>query len=176
MTQTDARTILGSFQFRAEDVNKKTEDLSMGERCRLAFLLLVLSRSNLLVLDEPTNYLDLSTREKIEEVLGSYPGTVILVSHDRYLLRKISNKVIEIQDGVCTVWPMGYEEYIENQKYQESRIGSIDLENEAYTIQLRLTQLATQDVTSMTEEEKEYLLKEMKQLKNILTNIENQPT
>lgn len=174
MTNTDARTILGSFQFRAEEVDKKIEDLSMGERCRLAFLLLVLSHANLLVLDEPTNYLDLSTREKIEDVLSSYPGTVILVSHDRYLLRKVSNKVIHIQDGSCTIWPMGYEQYTEHQQFQKTRIGSIELENQAYMLQLRMTQLASQDASILTEEAKETLLSEMKEVMEALVKIENQ--
>ncbi len=98
MTQSEARTLLGSFLFSRDDVFKKIGQLSMGEKCRIAFLKLYFSQANLLVLDEPTNFLDVETREIMEDVLSSYAGALVVVSHDRYLLQKISNRVIEL-DG-----------------------------------------------------------------------------
>ncbi|XRG79863.1 ABC-F type ribosomal protection protein [Rossellomorea sp. GAMAL-10_SWC] len=99
MTETEARTILACFLFRREDVYKNIAQLSMGEKCRVAFVKLYFSDSNLLVLDEPTNYLDIHTRERIEEALASYPGAVVVVSHDPYLLKRVSNRVIHIENG-----------------------------------------------------------------------------
>ncbi|WP_136604029.1 ribosomal protection-like ABC-F family protein [Paenibacillus dokdonensis] len=96
MTETHARTILGCFLFSREDVFKKIGDLSMGEKCRAAFVQLYFSGANLLVLDEPTNYLDISTREVVEEALAAYPGALLVVSHDRMLVRKLANRLLTL--------------------------------------------------------------------------------
>lgn len=98
MTQTQARTILGCFLFSKDDVYKKIGDLSMGERCRGAFLQLLFSGANLLVLDEPTNYLDIDSRERMEEALAAYSGSLIVASHDVYFLRAVANRVV-VLDG-----------------------------------------------------------------------------
>lgn len=96
MTETQARTILGCFLFSREDVFKKIGNLSMGEKCRAAFVQLYFSGANLLVLDEPTNYLDIQTREVVEEALASYPGALLVVSHDRMLVRKLANRLLTL--------------------------------------------------------------------------------
>ncbi|MDR9856840.1 ABC-F type ribosomal protection protein [Paenibacillus sp. VCA1] len=96
MTETHARTILGCFLFSREDVFKKIGNLSMGEKCRAAFVQLYFSGANLLVLDEPTNYLDIQTREVVEEALASYPGALLVVSHDRMLVRKLANRLLTL--------------------------------------------------------------------------------
>lgn len=96
MTETHARTILGCFLFSREDVFKKIGNLSMGEKCRAAFVQLYFSGANLLVLDEPTNYLDIQTREVVEEALASYPGALLAVSHDRMLVRKLANRLLTL--------------------------------------------------------------------------------
>ncbi|MEK3733894.1 ABC-F type ribosomal protection protein [Paenibacillus sp. FSL M8-0334] len=104
MTQSQARTLLGSFLFSRDDVYKKIGDLSMGEKCRAAFLKLYFSGAHLLVLDEPTNYLDVDTREVIENVLTSFPGAMVLVSHDRYLIRQVANRLLTLQDDGQPAW------------------------------------------------------------------------
>lgn len=96
MTETHARTILGCFLFSREDVFKNIGDLSMGEKCRAAFVQLYFSGANLLVLDEPTNYLDIQTREVVEEALAAYPGALVAVSHDRMLVRKLANRLLTL--------------------------------------------------------------------------------
>ncbi|WP_165902139.1 ribosomal protection-like ABC-F family protein [Melghiribacillus thermohalophilus] len=99
MTQTMARTILGSFMFRRDTVHKTLTSLSMGEKCRAAFIKLYFSRANLLILDEPTNFLDISAKETIEEALMGYPGAIIFATHDRYLVKKLANRVLYLDKG-----------------------------------------------------------------------------
>jgi len=99
MTESFARTILGCFLFSREDAFRRIGDLSMGERCRAAFLQLYFSGANLLLLDEPTNYLDIDARERMEEALAAYPGALIAVSHDRYFLRAVASRVVELSGG-----------------------------------------------------------------------------
>ncbi|MDP4085293.1 MAG: ABC-F type ribosomal protection protein [Bacillota bacterium] len=114
LTQSEARTILACFLFRKEEVFKKVKQLSMGEKCRVAFVKLYFSDANLLLLDEPTNYLDILTRERIEEALVSYPGSIVIVSHDPYLLRKVSNKVVVIEGGNALHYVGTYKEWEEH--------------------------------------------------------------
>ncbi|HZG84459.1 ribosomal protection-like ABC-F family protein [Paenibacillus sp.] len=112
MTQTFARTILGCFLFSRDDAFRRIGELSMGERCRAAFLQLYFSGANLLVLDEPTNYLDVDARERMEEALAAYPGALIAASHDRYFLRAVANRVVSLPgDGSWRVYDMPYAEY-----------------------------------------------------------------
>lgn len=112
MTQTQARTILGCFLFSRDDVFKRIGDLSMGEKCRAAFLALYFSGANLLVLDEPTNYLDVDTREMLEDTLMAYSGAVVVVSHDRYLVRKLANRIVHVADGTVLSYPDGYDAFL----------------------------------------------------------------
>ncbi len=98
MTYTEARTILASFLFIKDEVLKRIEVLSMGEKCRVAFVLLYFSDANLLILDEPTNYLDIDSRVQIEAALASFDGALVIVSHDRYFLKNVANKVLQIKD------------------------------------------------------------------------------
>ncbi|MBO8157294.1 MAG: ABC-F type ribosomal protection protein [Bacillaceae bacterium] len=103
MTQTMARTILGSFMFRRDAVHKNLISLSMGEKCRAAFIKLYFSQANLLVLDEPTNFLDISAKETIEEALMGYPGAMIFVTHDRYLVQKLATRVLYLDKGCLSL-------------------------------------------------------------------------
>ncbi|MFD2670161.1 ribosomal protection-like ABC-F family protein [Marinicrinis sediminis] len=99
MTQTEARTILGCFLFPRDAVYKQIGDLSMGEKCRAAFLRLYYSGAHLLVLDEPTNYLDMETRERMETAFSSFPGAVVFVTHDRYMRDKLGKRRVQIENG-----------------------------------------------------------------------------
>ena len=97
--QTDLRKMLGAMCFRGDDVFKKVGSLAGGEKARLSLLKLMMSGANVLVLDEPTNHLDITSKEVFEDALLAFPGTEIIVSHDRYLIDKVSTRVIEIGTG-----------------------------------------------------------------------------
>lgn len=112
-TLEDVRTMLGRFLFSGDDVYKPIGVLSGGERSRLALARMLLRASNVLLLDEPTNHLDVSARETLEEALADYPGTLVLASHDRYLVDKLANKVVEMEGGRVTLYLGNYSSYRE---------------------------------------------------------------
>jgi ATP-binding cassette, subfamily F, member 3 len=106
--QTDVRTLLASLLFRGADALERIGDLSEGERVRVALAKLVASGANLLVLDEPTNHLDIATRERIEAAFEGYQGTILLVSHDRYLLDRLSMSTLVLDEGKTALYPGNY--------------------------------------------------------------------
>jgi ATPase subunit of ABC transporter with duplicated ATPase domains len=108
MTPTEARTLLACCLFRENEVFKRVRNLSGGERVRLAVAGAVVSGANLLVLDEPTNHLDIDTRERLENALVAYTGTLLVISHDRYLLDRLSNRLLIIDSGRIQDYPGSY--------------------------------------------------------------------
>ena len=111
--QRKVRDILGCFLFSGDSVDKKTAVLSGGEKSRLSLAKILLQASNLLIMDEPTNHLDMRSKEMLIDALENYDGTLMLVSHDRYFLDSLVNKVIEIKNGSLQVYLGGYAEYLE---------------------------------------------------------------
>ena len=107
-----ARNHLGQYQFSGEDVFKRVSSLSGGERGRLAFAILALQGANFLLLDEPTNHLDIPAQETLQEALENFPGAILLVSHDRYLVDRLANQVWELKDGRLRVFKEGYQDYL----------------------------------------------------------------
>lgn len=116
LTTSELRGFLGSFLFRADDVFKEIKKLSGGEKCRVNLLKLMLSKSNLLLLDEPTNHLDIPSREALEEAILSYDGTLIVISHDRYFLNKVINRILELQEDGVSEYLGNYSYYTEKKK------------------------------------------------------------
>lgn len=116
MTTSRVRTVLGAFLFRGDDVFKKIGNLSGGEKCRINLLKLMLSKSNFLLLDEPTNHLDIISREALEDALLDYDGTVLVISHDRYFLNKVVNKIYELNEDGVKEFLGNYSYYIEKKK------------------------------------------------------------
>jgi len=107
-----ARSYLAPYLFRGEDVFKPLSALSGGERARLALAILSLDGSNLLLLDEPTNHLDMPAREALQEVLESFTGTILLVSHDRYMIDRLATQIWDINEGKLTIFHGGYREWV----------------------------------------------------------------
>ncbi|MCM3783322.1 ABC-F type ribosomal protection protein [Neobacillus mesonae] len=144
MTQTEARTVLGNFLFSRDDVFKKIGSLSMGEKCRLAFIRLYFSGSNLLVLDEPTNYLDIDTREVMETALLNYEGSMVFVSHDRTLVRKLANQLLYLgRQEIPRLFDGTVQEYEEHLKRQEEAPAEREADNRRMQLQHRLNELLT---------------------------------
>ncbi len=123
-SQTEIRSALALFLFKGDDINKKVSSLSGGEKARLTFVKLILRKNNVLLLDEPTNHLDISSKEALENALADYDGTLIAVSHDRYFIKKLANRVIDISVTPTGDYRTGYEEYIKAQ--QNRRDASAD--------------------------------------------------
>jgi ATP-binding cassette subfamily F protein 3 len=119
----DLRTLLARFLFGPDDLSKPIEVLSGGERARVALMRLILEGANFLLLDEPTNHLDLLAQEALQSALEDFPGTVLLVSHDRYLVRALAGEIWSIEEGAPTlrIFPDGYDEYLEARALQAGR-------------------------------------------------------
>ena len=118
-SQTEARTLLGSFLFGASDINKKVSVLSGGEKSRLSLLKILVSRSNFLVLDEPTNHLDMASREVLRRALEEYSGTFLLISHDRYFIDSLVTGIWYVEGGEVETFIGNYSEFLER-KARES--------------------------------------------------------
>lgn len=112
MTMTEIRTKLGAFLFRGEDVFKQMKDLSGGERARVSLLKLILSGANVLFLDEPTNHLDIDSKEVLEAALDAFKGTLVFISHDRFFIRKLANKILDMTPGKQKFYDGDYDYYI----------------------------------------------------------------
>lgn len=161
MTTTEIRTSLAAFLFMGDDVFKKISTLSGGEKCRINLLKLMLSKSNFLLLDEPTNHLDIMSREALESAILNYDGTIILISHDRYFLNKIINKIYELnQDGV--------KEYLGNYSYY------VEKKNNPHRFEmLEEYSGATKTQIKLDKKKKREAEKAEKEKLNFLKTIEN---
>jgi ATP-binding cassette subfamily F protein 3 len=128
----EIRTLLGKFLFSGDTVFKKVEALSGGEKARLAIAHFLLHPTNVLLLDEPTNHLDIPAKEMLEDALNDYEGTVLIVSHDRYFISKVANKIVEVRDGELILYRGDYHYYLskrEEEKEQERQ--RIEVEKKA---------------------------------------------
>ncbi len=122
MTQTQIRSALAAFLFKGDEVYKTVSELSGGERARIALLCLMLGGYNLLLLDEPTNHLDALSREELENTLLQYDGTMLIVSHDRYFINKLSTRILELSENGFTEYLGDYDYYIEKREQRQESI------------------------------------------------------
>ena len=168
MSPEEVRNLLGAFDFTGEEVFKKIEDLSGGEKVRVSLCKILYSRPNLLILDEPTNHLDILNKEQIEKLLKSYKGTLIIVSHDRYLIKNICSKLLVIENGKSTLYNYGYNEYIEKKQTE------IKNDEEKITKPKKIKENKKDNSKQIKELEKEInrLDKKVEELKELLLNEE----
>ena len=122
LLREDVRSALGAFLFSGEDVEKKMGQLSGGEKVRLALCKMFYTRPNLLILDEPTNHMDMVGKEALEQMLKEYSGTVLFVSHDRYFIKQIATGVLEFDKEEVRQYEGGYEAYLEEKRKREAGI------------------------------------------------------
>ena len=129
----EVRTLLGRFLFTGETVFKQVGALSGGEKARLALAKMLLTPVNLLILDEPTNHLDIPAKEMMEEAIQNYEGTVIIVSHDRYFISQVANKIVEIRDGEFRTYLGDYHYYLDKiaEEKEQAKLAKIEAEKAA---------------------------------------------
>lgn len=181
MTQTAVRNALAAFLFKGDDVFKYLRELSGGERARIALLKLMLGGFNLLLLDEPTNHLDAFSREELENTLMDYSGTMLIVSHDRYFINKLSSRILELNENGVTEYLGNYDYYYEKksnsiisdvsfvQAKPLEKVNDYKLKKEQASEQRKLkTQL------KRTEEAIEMLENEISEIENILNSADVQ--
>ena len=125
IAEDEARKYLGAFLFHGDEVFRRIGDLSGGEQARLAFLKLMLTGANFLVLDEPTNHLDIPAREAVEEALMAFPGTFVVVSHDRYFLDKVANTTAELAAGSLREYEGNYSYYRMKKEIEEKEVAEV---------------------------------------------------
>src|SRR5690606_12334583 len=119
LTENKARALLGRFLFSGEEADKPVAGLSGGERQRLSLAILVQSGANVLILDEPTNHLDIESREALEDALSEFPGSLLLVSHDRALLDAVGSRTIAVEDGTLRSYLGGWADYVAHRRERE---------------------------------------------------------
>ncbi|CAD5936900.1 ABC transporter F family member 5 [Planktothrix agardhii] len=129
----EVRTLLGRFLFSGDTVLKQVNALSGGEKARLALAKLLLQPVNCLILDEPTNHLDIPAKEMLEEAIQHYDGTVLIVSHDRYFISKVANKIVEIRDGEFRVYLGDYHYYLDKlaEEKEQAQLAKLEAEKAA---------------------------------------------
>lgn len=120
MTEKEVRSVLGAYLFRGKQASRRVSDLSGGEKARLVLAELLQSRPNFLILDEPTNHMDVQAKETLESAFRAYTGTILFVSHDRYFIRQVAESVLIFSEDGPMYYPFGYEHYLEKQRKAEA--------------------------------------------------------
>ena len=162
MSPNEIRSLLAMFEFYQDDVFKKISNLSGGEKVKLSLCKVLRNRPNLLILDEPTNHLDIISKSTIENMLLNYKGSIIIVSHDRYLINKVCNKLLVFEDNKTTFYNYGYSEYIEKNNKKETIIEP----------SINTKKKVIKEYTNISKEINK-LEKEILNLENKLSNLNN---
>lgn len=124
MPERDVRSILASFLFTAKDIDKTVGQLSGGQKARLTLTVLSLEHDNFLLMDEPTNHLDIEAKEVLEKALKDFDGTLLFVSHDRYFINQLANKIVSVRDGHAKIYNGNYSYYLDEKGKQEAAVSS----------------------------------------------------
>ena len=160
-------TKLSLLGFSSEDIHKKVSCLSLGERMKIKILMMIQNRCDILILDEPTNHIDLHVREQLEEALIAFNGTIILITHDRYMLEKVCDKLLVFRDKRITRYEYGLTEYLEMQKSRREEDNMLILENKKAFILSKISEcsIGSEEYNKWDSEFRE-LIKKINKLKN----------
>ena len=162
LVENQARSALGSFLFKGEDVYKKINVLSGGEKVRLQLCKILYNKPNFLILDEPTNHMDIVGKEHLENILTEYEGTIIFVSHDRYFVQKIADQLLVFDDDGVTYYPYGYDEYLktiqnkeqiqlEQPKKEEKKVVKEEIKVNTYNVKKDLNKIENEIIKLETK-------------------------
>lgn len=166
------REALGIFQFRGDDIEKKISVLSGGEKARVSLVKLLLSEVNFLIMDEPTNHLDPSSLEALEEALKSYPGTLMVISHDRYFLDKLVTRVVEIKDKKINEYVGDYSYYLEKRTSLSESFYSAAPEDQEEKNKASRSKRKTKEQKRIEAEKRQEISRERNQLETEISNLE----
>ena len=174
MPERDVRSILASFLFTAKDIDKTVGQLSGGQKARLTLTVLSLEHNNFLLMDEPTNHLDLEAKEVLEKALQDFDGTLLFVSHDRYFINQLANKIVEIKNGVAQVYEGDYSYYLDEKNKQDSASENESSENrEIVEPEQNKNKLSYQE-QKLRDSQKRKLQREVENTENKIEKLEKE--
>ena len=171
MNEKDIRSILASFLFTAKDIDKQVSQLSGGQRARLTLTVLSMEHNNLLLMDEPTNHLDLDAKEVLEKALADYDGTLLFVSHDRYFINELANKIVVAKDGQAKIYEGNYTYYL-NEKAKEEAAAQEAAPEEAPTVKAVSENKISYQEQKKRDSEKRKLERQVAQAEKDLEELE----
>lgn len=168
MPEKDVRSILASFLFTAEDIDKTVDQLSGGQKARLTLTVLSLEKDNFLLMDEPTNHLDIEAKEVLEEALDNYDGTLLFVSHDRYFINELANKIISVRDGHAKIYNGNYSYYLD----EKAKQAAAAQEAEAQKAETETTSSASQNKGKLSYQEQKARDSQKRKLERAVSDAE----
>ncbi|MCR1903862.1 ABC-F family ATP-binding cassette domain-containing protein [Lactobacillus taiwanensis] len=168
MPEKDVRSILASFLFTAEDIDKTVGQLSGGQKARLTLTVLSLEKDNFLLMDEPTNHLDIEAKEVLEEALDNYDGTLLFVSHDRYFINELANKIISVRDGHAKIYNGNYSYYLD----EKAKQAAATQEAEAQKAETETTPSASQNKGKLSYQEQKARDSQKRKLERAVSDAE----
>ncbi|MFQ8987826.1 MAG: ATP-binding cassette domain-containing protein, partial [Intestinibacter sp.] len=171
LTQTQIRSMLGAFLFENDDVFKQISSLSGGERARVAILKLILSKANFLLLDEPTNHLDIDSKEVLENALNGYTGTIFTISHDRYFLNTVVDKILVLDENGITEYLGNYDYYMAKKKESEEINAHVEEESEKTKTQLKEEKRREREEREKQKKNRNKIANTEKEIEQIETKI-----
>lgn len=173
MPEKDVRAVLGRFLFTQDDVLKVINDLSGGEKARLQLALLMLERNNVLILDEPTNHLDIDSKEMLEQALKHFQGTLIFVSHDRYFINQLANRIFDLNEKGGTLYLGDYQYYLEKLEQQQALAAYDNQQNQATLEVDSSTQPTTYQDQKMLRREKRKIERQIESDESQISELED---
>ena len=173
MPEKDVRSILASFLFTAKDIDKTVGQLSGGQKARLTLTVLSLEHDNFLLMDEPTNHLDIEAKEVLEAALNKYDGTLLFVSHDRYFINELANKIISVRDGHAKIYEGNYSYYLAEREKEKAVQIQVATPVQETTISESKNKLSYQEQKAR-DSQKRKLERAVKDAETLIENLENQ--